>query len=1234
VSCAATGTRRDLPTRVTGLRVAFVAIGVLSLGQPGPLFAGSDGAVAEWIEIDYGALVDRRQLSHSGEPVGLLLNRLGGRSLPPLGQRPDDRALHRLLEPLLEPYAFVLQDALDRREPIADPPRFDVGSLWQPGAPQPAWVELYRARRYLAESDGSGHLRLCLPLTGAARHPADGALPDGASADAARTALDAAWSVVRHLLAAEQRRLGTDGAAPATLELEVYAYVHYPARTTFVLGSRPHRVEVDDTRPRGVRPVLDLDELQAFLDQGLRLEGGRLEPDGSLRLLGSRAAGGSGILGRGPTLADFAVAYRAVSRGGLAEPYMSLDRGFAPQTSIVNYGGRLRDTSLGLVSLLCDIRFKTFSLGLDILRAVDVREEVRRGLPDFRTHYERFAADPRSRDVMTQQTRLWFYPDAVDLTVSLQGDLLAMRRVRMTAAAERVGLGTAEASPAEAPPWTRETVAAINAHYDELVPFFPELADLDQVVRLLSLFTWLRQAEAQGLGVPQLDLLLALELPQLFTPRLFPQLLSYNALPVTPDSGVVAAFDRLPIGAALERLNTDSGRSLPPRRRFARAVAALDPVDSRNATFFNELRRFDLATLDELQLDLLAYRAERLRMHQTVLATPDVGQREQLAERERRGDQLRALSIGIGGLELGMGRALSRAGARSLVLQSGQGALYASTDLNREASPAPDGQPSGAASGKPTDRDAWRVDPRALPPTELPDHGMKRGVRGRVQSGQLGFERLRRKESQWLWIVYGSDSVELRSRKMFLDAADRATVFERVEGVRFLSYELERSERGFVARVLPYTPPPTAPQTPPATLPLGLALMQVRAPDSGGAASPTESPTLLVRLTVSQEGLPRQLEADFPRKVMQHLVLGPESDPAGGRELPGISPPPPMLAGSDTLMLLIEPEQNRPPWIGGWPVLPGEEDAARIARALGLWWQAGATATEPPAPRVVVGVETASSLARWAAAPQVGASSLLLLPDRAFSGLTAGYRDRLARAWGAGPLASALPEALDAELVILVSGEPPGLLARRLRELSRDPRLQGKALAVWGLLAPLRRDLPAALLAEGNLAALGLAPSDVVATRRAVTELQVYGEALRRESSGGQRPELNRAADNGPSCCPDRFSGFTSNEATDSTRRVSRAGSLTELRLRPRVCAAGRLSGRGYVRAWRLAAQACFGSFASSSCFSSPFSYISVRMSQPPMNLPPMNIWGVVGQLVKAQTAGRMFGSVKILRTS
>ena len=43
------------------------------------------------------------------------------------------------------------------------------------------------------------------------------------------------------------------------------------------------------------------------------------------------------------------------------------------------------------------------------------------------------------------------------------------------------------------------------------------LADLDQVVRLLSLFVWLEQAEGDGLLLPELDGILALELPELST---------------------------------------------------------------------------------------------------------------------------------------------------------------------------------------------------------------------------------------------------------------------------------------------------------------------------------------------------------------------------------------------------------------------------------------------------------------------------------------------------------------------------------------------------------------------------------------------------------------------------------------------------------------------------------------------------------------------------------------------
>ena len=169
----------------------------------------------------------------------------------------------------------------------------------------------------------------------------------------------------------------------------------------------------------------------------------------------------------------------------------------------------------------------------------------------------------------------------MDLTVSPQGDLLAFRRVRMTASSERVLDRLRPGAKAEDPPWTRATVEAINRDYDGLSRIFPELADLDQVVRLLSLFTWLRQAEADGLLVPELDALLALELPPLPTPRRYPQLLAFNALPPADREGEVLAFDRVPVGEALDRLGPASGRPLAARRRLARAMAALDPTTSR-----------------------------------------------------------------------------------------------------------------------------------------------------------------------------------------------------------------------------------------------------------------------------------------------------------------------------------------------------------------------------------------------------------------------------------------------------------------------------------------------------------------------------------------------------------------------------------------------------------------------------------------------------------------------------
>lgn len=1028
----------------------------------GAAFAATEPA-ASWLRVDYSELVDRRQLSHSGESVGELLRRLDGRQFPTAGQRPADLRGHRLLDPLLEPYAFVLPDALDAQGPLHERPFVEVGSLWSPGERQPAWVELLRARRYVVESDGTGRLRLCLPWSGEPQAETD-------SLQAARRAWDQAWPILRHVFAAERLRLAGRGGEAPTLEVEVRAYRHLPARSTFELGNGVLRRSVEDTRPDGKRPPLRLGGIERLFDGSLLLEGARIDAEGSLRLLGSPAARPPSMLGQPLSVADLAVAYRAVFHGGRAEPYMSLDRGYAPQRSIVNYGARLRDTSLGLVSLLCDIRFKTFSVGLDIVLGRDLRETVRAELPEFRSHLERFAAHPDSTSLAGQQTRLWFYPDDVDLTLSPQADVLVLRRVRMSAASERLqatGLGQAAA---EQRPWTRAAVDAINHDYDALARFFPEMADLDQVVRLLSLFAWLDQLRADGRLLPELDSLLALELPQRVTPRSYPQLLAFNALP-PPDSEIaVDAFDRVAVAEALDRLDPLGGRPFDARRRYQRAVAALDPKRREHAALLEELATHDVASLDDDRMDLLSHRAERIRMHQLVLATLEADRARPLAQRLEAGEQLRIFSVGIGGLDLDMRQAVSRARQRR----------------------ADDPAPEAAGVGLPDEpREAWRRESAALPRAPLPDHGLAgpspastfhRFVTDhRVEIGTEG-------GSRFILTVDGADGPEVRSRKLLIDRQGRVESIERVERPRLMRYRMEPSPGGFVARL---DEAPQAAATPPRaadSMPRGLVTLRLEPPPGG----PLESAAITVRLGFGANGGARSLEAELPRGLLQRLVLGRAVDTTPNRPLGGLAPLPPSLGDVESMMVVPPASSWQTPWEGASPLLAGEEDPVRVARALAGWWASeGARA-----PAAVVGVDILRSPERWRTAPRPGPGALLLLPADAFGPPRGDLRRRLAGSWSAAHVFDTLPGSIEAPMVVLVSAEAPALFGRRLRELAGDPRLEGRYLAAWSLAGPIRRDLAGSLLAGGDLAGLGLASASVVAERSAVESIAELAQAL------------------------------------------------------------------------------------------------------------------------------------------
>ena len=1027
---------------------------------------------SEWTIVDYSELLDGRQLSHSGESVSRLIEQLGGRPVPPAGQRAGDRRLHTLLDPLVAFYGFVLSDVLDTQEPFHDLPLVEIGQLWQPGERQPAWVDLLRSRRFIVESDGAGTMRVILPWV------PSGDAQDAKSAPAAEQAWNRAWPVLRHVFAAERRRLtATDG--PSALDVRVYPYAHSPARSLFLLGRDPYRIAVDDTRSKGDRPPLDLVRFRRFLDSGWTLEGGRLDPQGRVTLFGSRREKPATLLGRKLEISDLAVAFRAVSHGGLAEPYMSLDRGHSPWQSIVSYGGRLRDTSLGWVSLLCDVRFKTFSMGLGIEEGRDLRAEIRVEVPSFKTHIERFAANPASAGIFAQQTRLWFYPDRVDLTVAPQGDVLAMRHVRMSAASERLADETYTPGTGNDPPWTKATIAAVNEHYDGLARVFPELADLDQVVRLLAFFTWLDQAARAGAPMLDLDALLAVELPALPTPRTFPQMLSFNALPATGTVGPVEAFDRVPVVDALNRLNPRHGGLLDPRVRLQRALAGLERGVGEEAAFIDRVRQMDPSMLGSAELDLLAYRAQRLRMHRTVLGSFDPKQREEL-DRRAAGPP-RVISVGIGGLDLGMRNVLNRAHSRSVGLTAAR--------IGSPRVQAPESAPTEVA---PETRARWREDPRGLPQTVMPDHGIGRA--GLVRTFGAGWIEITpgvssddEDDGGELRVVYGAAGPEAVARRIRFGGDGKPLGFERFEGGRKWRYALERStDRTRAVRVESAADPTqsTVPST--IELPAGLALLRI---DPGGGSDPS-TPSVGLRLQASGTG---NLDAMTPRWVVQRLVMGRQADLAHDPRLPGIAPLPPALGDVETLMVLGRDTVKRRPWEVDTPGVAGEQDPLRIAAALNAWWHAPGALPAPGG--AVVGVDWASSPKRWAAAPRPGAKALLVLPADAFPQTTHGLATRLAEAWTAGRV-SAQADPSDESLVIVVSAEAPGPFATRLRAIAERPEMKGKLLAGWSLAGPVRDDLAPWILEQTAVAGVGIAEGSVVSRRTAAERLGTIARSL------------------------------------------------------------------------------------------------------------------------------------------
>jgi hypothetical protein len=479
--------------RFAGLLVLGAIAAVIGLGS----FVSNWGV--KWVAASYDELISRTMLTQSGSSVGDSLKAFNG-----------SRNDHAQLQPFLDGYALLLDDLVsaeraDRLQgfvPVCD--SFPVGSA------QPAWVALVRSGSMHISTNGSGGVRVFLPI----KHHLG-------SVDA-ESAYQKSYSVVRHPLT---WLAAHNNGKP--LKVEVFCFNNDYSQRMLHLSMQSHVFDAS-AFPSNAKYPLNIEEISASLSTfyGMKIMGARIG-DGSLVVVGSE--GFDTLSGAPVSMSDLAVAYRACFHSGANESFVSLDPHRHPAMVSVNFGGYLEDTRIGSVLLESDKRFKSLTSGLSPDGVAEIASVVSAKVPTFIPSDQRTLENP-IMEKGWKGTRYWFYPDSVTVESNLAGTVAAVVSPRFTADAERSesdmkGLPSGGKSAKDLlAPETKLSIAGLNSDYDKLRPLFPELHELDSVGRLMGLFVWAKSSPARS--TIDLDELLAVELPAFSTPREKYQLIS------------------------------------------------------------------------------------------------------------------------------------------------------------------------------------------------------------------------------------------------------------------------------------------------------------------------------------------------------------------------------------------------------------------------------------------------------------------------------------------------------------------------------------------------------------------------------------------------------------------------------------------------------------------------------------------------------------------------------------
>ena len=443
---------------------------------------------SNWVTIPYGGLIDKSTLTHSGETVGNVIQKIPSYN--------DD--FKDLVQQYLEPYSILCHDVLLSTGKPNTPPLVNILAHYPVGSEQPAWVDLFREGHFQMYYN-TNLIRVFLKGTDT------------------ESSFEKYQSVIRLPI---QDIINSEHMS--IKNVEVYVFNNDYANTEIRLNTIPITYAINDIALLSKRKPIDLDSIEEFLNVGVILEAVEVEKNNNLFFYGRKASNQT-IAGQPVSISDIAVIYRSVFHYGYNSPYISLDADEDNRYAKVNFGGHLENTHVGHVVLEADKLFKTLSTGIDANTHKFVKFKITKHVPDFLTEDERGLLEDSVEGHI--QIRYWFYPDNIGTVTN--GLIGAVLTYQFLADAERMDVGVKVGKA------VRETIGHLNTNFIQYERAENTYKELSAVGRIMALVNWLKEMNV-GDRI-ELDDLLSVKIPAFSTPEKTKKMLAITAIAYHPE---------------------------------------------------------------------------------------------------------------------------------------------------------------------------------------------------------------------------------------------------------------------------------------------------------------------------------------------------------------------------------------------------------------------------------------------------------------------------------------------------------------------------------------------------------------------------------------------------------------------------------------------------------------------------------------------------------------------------